>query len=236
VVDYAVDGAFTISMWITKTDCLGQTYEYIYSQAQNPDTANIVPTDAGYIENSNVNMYIACDNQQNFQGGGWSTTDGTILRYSMVDTPGRGPAPLYNTIPQTWATMDYPLHEAGDFDLITASWINVMLVISPPGVSTYSDGYLVPDADYGYYVSAMDFNNAAYPTPSRLANGQTMKGFTLLSDIFIGGRSDGQADRHFLGSIAAFNIFPTALTPDEAECVFRAGDSQLPPALTIGGR
>jgi hypothetical protein len=234
VVDYGVDGSFTISMWITKEDCLGQTYEYIYSQAQDPSTANIFPTDAGYIENSNVNMYIACDDQQNFQGGGWSTQDGTILRYSMVDSPGRAPPPSYATIPQTWATMDYPLHDAGDFDQITANWINVMLKVSPPGVASYSDGYLVPDTEYGFYAGAMDANNAAYPTPGRLST--PMKGFTLLSDIFIGGRSDGQEDRHFLGRIAAFNIFPTALTDAEAECVFLAGDALLPPSLPIGGR
>jgi hypothetical protein len=235
IVDYGVDGAFTISMWITKEDCLGQTYEYIYSQAQDPSTANIFPTDLGYIENSNVNMYIACDDQQNFQGGGWSTQDGTILRYSMVDSPGRAPPPSYATIPQTWATMDYPLHDAGDFDQITANWINIMLKVSPPGVASYSDGYLVPDSEYGFYISAMDANNAAFPTPGRLT--QQMKGFTLLSDIFIGGRSDGQEDRHFLGRIAAFNIFPTALTDSEAECVFLAGDAVLPPALPgVGGR
>jgi len=130
--------------------------------------------------------------------------------------------------------MDYPLHDAGDFDQITANWINVMLKVSPPGVASYSDGYLVPDTEYGFYAGAMDANNAAYPTPGRLST--PMKGFTLLSDIFIGGRSDGQEDRHFLGRIAAFNIFPTALTDAEAECVFLAGDALLPPSLPIGGR
>jgi len=224
---------WTIVGWVTKEDCSAGAYEYLYSQAQDPESQNIFATDPGGLDNSNVNMYLACDDEQNFQGGGWSSSQGTILRYNMIDAPGRGLPPTYQTIPATWATMDYPLHNAGDFDAITASWIHVMLKVSPPGVATYSDGYLVPDSEYGFYLGAQDASNAAWPAPGRLT--QPMKGFNLLSDIFIGGRSDGALDRHFLGRIAAFNIFPTALTDDEAQCVFLSGEAVLP-AGDIGGR
>ena len=76
------------------------------------------------------------------------------------------------------------------------------------------------------YVIGLADGNGLTNLPGRLT--QPMKGFNLLSDVFIGGRSDGALDRHFLGRIAAFNIFPTALTDDEAQCVFLSGEAVLP--------
>ena len=97
----------------------------------------------------------------------------------------------------------------------------------------YADGYAVQDEEYGYYPETMNPLNAAHPSPSRLT--QPLKGFNLLSDIFLGGRSDLNADRHLLGKMASVQVYIAALNADQAECVFRFGESVLPDPNSIAG-
>merc|ERR1711871_444559 len=97
----------------------------------------------------------------------------------------------------------------------------------------YADGYAVQDEEYGYYPETMSAQNAAHPYPSRLT--VPLKGFNLLSDIFLGGRSDLNADRHLLGKMASVQVYIAALNADQAECVFRFGESVLPDPNSIAG-
>ena len=149
---------------MTKEGCTGGIYEYLYSHAQDA-AADITVT-----SNSNVNMYLGCE----AAGGGWSTTAGSIIRYNLVDGSGN------------WATFDYALHDAGDFDTITALWVQVVLVVAPERIITYDDGYPVLDTAYGYYSTAMTFTNLAYDHPGRLNS--ILQPFNLVEDIVIGSR------------------------------------------------
>ena len=209
--DYAEDGTFTIAYWMTKEACTEGIYEYLYSHAQD-DTAFI-----DTVTNSNVNMYIGCETA----GGGWSTAGtGTVLRYNLVDSA------------QVWASFDFPLHDAGDFDAITNLWIHVVLVVDGATITTYDDGTAVPDGIYGYYNDAINMGptNAAYPSPTALTG--TFGAFGMVGAIHLGARSDHNADRHFFGDMAGLMISLDPLTTDQVSCVFLASEEFLPAQLS----
>jgi len=159
-------GAFSIQFWMTKEDCTGNLYEYMYSHMKNP---SLSITD---ITNPNVNIYLACEHT----GGGWSTSGGTVIRYNLVDDS------------KQWAQFDYPLHDAGHFDSITNIWVQVTLSVESRRIVTFEDGTPVPDASYHFYYGAMGSSNNAYSHPGALSHG--MKGFKLESELFLGGRAD----------------------------------------------
>eukprot|EP01052_Picozoa_sp_SAG31_P000049 SAG31_NODE_2_length_46263_cov_45.908043_19_plen_1319_part_00 len=207
--DYARDGSFTMSLWFTKENCTDGVYEYLFSHHHNDDG----PTTWEY---SYVDMYLACESHP---GGGWSTLEGTILRYWLRDTAGQE------------AAMDYSLHDAGSFDRITNVWVHTMLVVSPTSLQTFDDGTRVQDNLYGYYTS--NPGNLANPTPGQLrrsfVEGRTT--FDLRTDIFLGGRVDRNEDRHFHGHLALFRLYTGELGPTEALDVFLDGSGALRAAM-----
>ena len=197
--DYSSDETFSIAFWMTKQACTGGIYEYLYSHNL---IADISITDTS---NSNVNIYIGCEDS----GGGWSSaTTGTALRYNLVDSAG------------TWASFDYPLHDAGHFDAITNLWIHVVLVVSANSLSTYDDGTPVSDRDYGYYTGGGTTvaANVAYPHPVTLTGAFTS--FAMTGPINLGARSDHNAERHFLGDMAGL-IISTGQWQGEMHLLFR---------------
>eukprot|EP01047_Picozoa_sp_COSAG01_P027023 COSAG01_NODE_1766_length_9274_cov_3.461094_7_plen_764_part_01 len=210
---YYSDETFTIAFWMTKEQCTGHIYEYLYSHNQDltaPITSHT---------NSNVNMYIGCDNGGGSgHTGGWSTINqgqgGTALRYNLVDKFG------------TWANFDFPLHDAGDFDSITNLWVHVVLVVSADRLVTYDDGAAVSDTLYGYYSSDGTFQsarNTAYPHPGALS--VPFGAFELTQDIFLGTRSDQSPSRRFLGRMAALVISHREMNQAQVACTFRDGES-----------
>ena len=74
--DYETDATFTVSFWFTKEGCTGGIYEYMFS-----DHATV---DATMWDTPYLDIYIGCETS----GGGWSTLDGTIVRYWMRDIAG----------------------------------------------------------------------------------------------------------------------------------------------------
>ena len=218
-VEYATDASFTLAFWMTKEDCTGGFYEYLYSHATNRLCDIFDPLC------SNVNVYVACQ----AAGGGFSTFGATsVLRYNLLGTQSwtdgqRGSA--------TQATFDYPLQATGNFDSITSEWIDVMLTVTPNSVQTYDDGSLVADSEYGFYTGSMGADNAAYPTPSQLDRG--FGGFNLLTDIIIGARADQNSDRHFLGMISSLTIWSAALSSNDAQCMFLHDSLQVPLIPTV---
>merc|ERR1712146_54129 len=58
--------------------------------------------------------------------------------------------------------------------------------------------------------------------------GRELIGFDLTSPIFLGGRADLRADRHFRGSLALFYMYSRPISANEAACLFYDGDSVLP--------
>jgi hypothetical protein len=114
--DYETGGSFTVSFWMTKEDCTGGIYEYLYS--------HMTATDGTMWTTSSINMYLGCE----LAGGGFSTGSGTVMRYSVVDTS-----------PQE-AQFDFPLHEAGDFDSVTNVWVHFVFGVTLTGLKTWDDG------------------------------------------------------------------------------------------------
>ena len=205
--EYAADGRFTVAMWMTKTACTGGLYEYLYSHNKQEHSTPTQP------DNPNVNIYIGCESS----GSGFSTLDGSIIRYYVKDDD------------DVLAEFDYPLHNAGDFDAITALWTHVVLVVDATRVVTYDDGVTVPDVEYGFFKSQNAGNNAAYPHPGALAT--AIGKITMQTAIFIGARADLAHSRHFNGRIAGLLVSTAALTEEQVACVFTNGEEFLPSIL-----
>jgi hypothetical protein len=120
---------------------------------------------------------------------------------------------------------DWPMLDAGNFDLVTATWVNVLLSISPTSILTFEDGVPVPDADYEFYSSMGRADaNLAFPRPSEL---NSMWGPMTSNEIHVGGRADHADERQFLGNIALLTVYGVALSGTEALCNFEMGEGSL---------
>merc|ERR1711988_2051398 len=116
-------------------------------------------------------------------GGGWSSAGGTALRYNLVDAQGH------------WASFDFPLHDAGDFDAITNLWVHVVLVTGAQSLRTYDDGLPVSDSLYGFYTGGnyQTSSNLAHPHPQNLS--ATMGSYSLTQPVILGSRADLDGER-----------------------------------------
>ena len=117
---------------------------------------------------------------------------------------------------------DYPLHDAGDFDTITGTWIHFAFVVTPFSLKTFDDGVLVPASAYGF---PSEPNNVAQPNPSALASRLTT--MTLKQPVYVGGRADRAGDRHFRGTMAMLVVDNVALTEDQVQCYFASNEATL---------
>ena len=130
----------------------------------------------------------------------------------------------------TTQEFDYALHEAGDFDAITALWTHVVLVVDVSRILTFDDGHPVPDAKYGFYKYTQGHENVAYPHPGTLTH--NIGNITIDSDLFIGARADLHHSRHFVGRIAGVVVSTAALTEQQVQCMFKDGEEFLPAIAT----
>ena len=78
----------------------------------------------------------------------------------------------------------------------------------------------------------LDFSD---PDKSRVSTGDTLADFDLQSQIFIGARSDLEADRHFLGHMALLKIYSSPVSNAEASCIFHDGEQILVDVGADGG-
>ena len=216
--DYETGGAFSISFWMTKTECTDGIYEYLYS--------HMTSTGADAWSTSSLNVYLGCE----ASGGGFSTVGGTIIRFNVMDTTG---APTGNPM------FDFPVHEAGDFDSVTNVWVHVVWGVSTTSMKTWDDGMSISDTGctastvgtdgcpYHFYGGAADASNVAYPRPSALSS--PLAGFDFgAGDIHLGSRADHEANLHFRGKIALVSVYDYVVTNTQAMCLFRGGDAALP--------
>merc|ERR1740130_583271 len=135
---------------MAKTECNTNQYEYFYSHAHDTNADWDDPTRAG---SSYVMLLLACE----ANGGGYSTTDGSVIRYDLMDSGD----PMDSRDPSRKAAMDFPLHDAGDFDSITNVWVHMILTVSPSQLITYADGVGVADTQYGHFDADTPSNNVA---------------------------------------------------------------------------
>ena len=142
------DGKFTVSFWMTKEDCTGGVYEYMYSHMSS------IQSDTMWTK-SGLNIYLGCEKS----GGGQSTLGGAVIRYSLVDTKGKE------------AMFDTKLHDAGDFDAVTKVWVHVVLAVTPKSLATYDDGSKMKKEQYGFFKESNQNSNLAQPDPSDLGDG-----------------------------------------------------------------
>eukprot|EP00040_Diaphanoeca_grandis_P035925 m.227142 g.227142 ORF g.227142 m.227142 type:complete len:1732 (-) comp33513_c0_seq1:404-5599(-) len=206
---YSGASGFTISFWMTKENCSSGIYEYVYSHAQS------LADGIGDRTNSNINMYIGCETA----GGGWGTKGGSVLRFHLVDTD------------QKYASFDYPLHDAGQFDAVTGKWIHVVLTVASSGsVRTYIDGLQVDTKEYGCFVGAQNADNAAWDDENkRIDPSKAIFGaFDLRAPIVLGARKDLNDARFFKGKLALLRIYNRELTSEGVECLFAEDERKLP--------
>jgi hypothetical protein len=204
--DYASDATFTVSFWFTKTDCTNNLYEYMYSHGEILDGG---PLDR---RNSNINIFMSCNPHASLLGTGF-------VRTTLVDHRADSTAPGLAVL---W---DWALHDAGNFDAITDTWIAFSLAISTTTIGagrhsstlTYVDGAPMLLEKYGFHQSWTDcIRNPAYPDPTNLNT--ALEAFSFQSDALVGGRTDLDQDRHFWGAIAAVAIYDDAVTPGDVHC------------------
>ena len=196
--DYAADATFSVSFWFTKTDCTNRLYEYMYSHGELIDG---MPLDRS---NSNINIFMSCNPGASLLATGF-------VRTTLVDHRAASGDPGLAVL---W---DWALHDAGDFDSITDTWIAYSLAVTPTSTHTYVDGVPVLPENYGFHYEWTDcIRNPAYPNPTVLNT--ALEGFLFQSEVLVGGRTDLDQDRHFWGAIAGVTIYDDAITPENIYC------------------
>ncbi len=225
--DYATDGQFSVGIWFTKESCTGGIYEYLFSHASH--SVNAVepfstPNSRLNPPNPNVHTYIGCEGS----GGGWSELGGTIVRYNIYDDQG------------TAAMFDYPAWTAASFDEVTNVWIHSLMAVDQSVIKIFIDGEQVDDSAFGFYTGGRPSSGIPLICRGNAACDQRTGHATLSSlntpigtaslatDIFLGGRMDLNADRHFKGKLAGLTVSSDAMSDTEVECVFNANEGLLP--------
>eukprot|EP01046_Picozoa_sp_COSAG06_P048156 COSAG06_NODE_7142_length_2614_cov_2.351889_2_plen_629_part_01 len=191
--DYGSDGTWTVGYWFSKHMCTTGPWEYVYSHAEN--TGSIVDP-----ENGNINHYIGCN-----------TMASSFHRTILVDNS------------QQMITFDFALAGVGNFDAVTQTWVFYAQSVTPAGMVLVVDNMVMDTSTYsgagaagetGYMFANPDGYGMTNPASS--AAGGTLgafatpyAGFDAGTDIYIGGRSDSNAVRHFAGTIAGVGISTT---------------------------
>ena len=202
--EYASDSSFSISLWVAKQSATCGTFEYLYSHMEQESSS--------WDSSSYALIMFLCEHTK-VEGG--STAEGSLIRYDVQDTAGhRG-------------TFDFSVHDAGDFDAITSTWVHVILTVSSTAMQTYADGRLVADEEYGFFTGLSEGANIARPTPRQLS--PSLTGFRLQRDIHLGGRFDQHRERAFAGRMALVSVYGDVVTGTQASCIFHDGDDALPP-------
>jgi hypothetical protein len=208
--DYASDSTFSVSMWVAKEQCAEETHEYLYSHMEQQTGT--------WDTDSYALMMFLCEETGAFA----STVDGSVLRYDIHDTAGQR------------GTFDFSVHEAGDFDAITSRWLHVIWTVSPTAMASFVDGAPAVVDQYGFFTGLTEGQNIARPHPDQLE--PALGALNLQTDIYLGGRFDGDAARAFRGNLALVNIYGRVVTADEAACIFHDGDALLSLGFLSGGR
>ena len=199
--EYASDSSFSISLWVAKQSATCGTYEYLYSHMEQ---------ESSWDSYSYALIMFMCEHTSVD-----TDAEGSVIRYDVQDTAGhRG-------------TFDFSVHDAGDFDAITSTWVHVILTVSSTAMQTYADGRLVADAEYGFFTGLSEGDNIARPTPRQLS--PSLAGFRLQRDIHLGGRFDQHRERAFAGRMALVSVYGDVVTGTQASCIFHDGDDALPP-------
>ena len=121
---YASSGEFSISMWVTKNECVKPGgYEMLWSHEQFGGWQ-------GWREGSSIHMYVNCGSE------GDSTLNGDLIRTILRDNNDNN------------ARFDFKLSEAADNGYINANWFHIVLSVSHDSIQVFLDGKAVND--YGY--------------------------------------------------------------------------------------
>jgi hypothetical protein len=140
-----------------------------------------------------------------------------MLRHNLIDSAG------------TWAFVDLPVHDAGNFNSIMNVWIHIAVVVNGNSILSYRDSQVAPADGYGFFSGWPRDTNSAYPNPQALTS--TFGAFDMHSNIHLGSRTDHNADRHFLGRMAGLTIASEAMSSGQVSCVFTA-TAPIPPSTS----
>ena len=105
---------------------------------------------------------------------------------------------------------DYQEWTAESFSDVTNVWIFLMASVNQQEINMFANARPIPDSSFGFFTNGGCLFNAACDQRTGLATlsqlGATLGTATLNTDIFIGGRSDLNEDRHYKGKIAGLTI------------------------------
>ena len=192
---------------------------FAYFMEDLPDGAPVI---------SGIAMSIGCSQQSSesqlqFDGGSTSTVGGDIVRNFIRDDAG------------TWASFDWQMGCAGSGDYLSDTWIHYVLSVSPGSINVLVDG--VQQSTFGYPNGravptgewASRLKNPAYPNPSKLNremtsisfSGNAMLGnFPAARGAWAQGPGAFSPDIGFVGRMAYVQVFPSALSENDAACLF----------------
>ena len=216
----------------TKAVChIADQYEMLFMHTSDMDAGfayfmEDLPDGAPVI--SGIAMSIGCSQQSSesqlqFDGGSTSTVGGDIVRNYIRDDAG------------TWASFDWQMGCAGSGDYLSDTWIHYVLSVSPGSINVLVDG--VQQSTFGYPNGravptgewASRLKNPAYPNPSKLNremtsisfSGNAMLGnFPCARGTWAQGPGAFCPDIGFVGRMAYVQVFPSALSENDAACLF----------------
>jgi hypothetical protein len=150
--NYATDGKFTISLWMTRPDCraVGRE-EIIFSHTQDPAAPVLHGVGAGveagqplgdqsYLANSDIAIAYGCAENGLLSSVPAPADGGRVhfIRVYMTDRSGHQ------------FVFDFPLSDAETGGYVTSEWVFLALEVDGTSIQPYLDGTAVPPSDIGY--------------------------------------------------------------------------------------
>ena len=122
---YAASGEFSISLWMTKNECVKPgRWEMLWSHQEYGGWR-------GWRRGSSIHMYVRCGND------GDSTVSGNLIRTSLRDDSGQ------------LVSFDFSTSEEADNGYVFSQWVHLALTVSHETVQMYVDGKAVQRYGYG---------------------------------------------------------------------------------------
>ncbi|GMH45693.1 hypothetical protein BSKO_13656 [Bryopsis sp. KO-2023] len=207
-VPYGEKGSFAINMWFRPTNLTGNAFQYIFSHS------GVVPTLDAWQSNQ-VQIYLA---ENNHSAGG-------VVRTIVFDSDdgGRGPQTQVYLDSDGDVSVTVKNEDAIPVvDISDKSWHMVTVSTRPDlknGYSLYMDGELAGEMEEGEIYPGDD------DVPREASAGGPLRPG---GKIYLCGRHDGHATRHFEGDVAQLGLYDRALSTEEVATLYDSAVAKEP--------
>eukprot|EP00216_Chloropicon_sp_CCMP2111_P006625 CAMPEP_0198234118 /NCGR_PEP_ID=MMETSP1446-20131203/211_1 /TAXON_ID=1461542 ORGANISM="Unidentified sp, Strain CCMP2111" /NCGR_SAMPLE_ID=MMETSP1446 /ASSEMBLY_ACC=CAM_ASM_001112 /LENGTH=1741 /DNA_ID=CAMNT_0043914847 /DNA_START=161 /DNA_END=5386 /DNA_ORIENTATION=- len=201
-VPYASRGAFAVNLWMRNNDSLGDSFEYIFSHAQDddmgfnpfyPNQLHIYLPEVSHPAHGVIRTIVK-DGNDNYEGAQSETfldSDGILVNNNARNI-------------------------AGHVNIDDDDWHMVTLTSradNGQGYAVFVDGVLAATN----FLPTLEPLLAPNGLPYNIDGGDAM---TLNGHIHLCGRTDIHPERHFKGRLSHLSLYDAALTPDSVAALF----------------